>query len=230
MKMPIMNDRKGPESKSNDINTIAIHELTPIEMGFTDFSDTKAYIRFIKDVERLIRKSSEYRSYIKFLKTECNLNRGTFLSQANDNEKSKVSIEFHHYPFSLYDLVDIVTSSYYAVGVNRISPYMLANEVMELHYKNMIGLVPLTKTVHELAHSGEIFISLDNVYGNVNKFLSEFKVGIDSDYLDKLSDLIDLTDTLKDYKPDILDKQMTYIDMETVNNLLEVDLKEENLA
>ena len=230
MKMPNKNTLKNQKIKLDNINIKKINNIEDREFGFTDFSNTKAYIRFIKTVESLIRKSSEYRRYIKFLKTEADLNRGTYLSNAFNEDSKNVSVEFHHYPFSLFDIVDIVASSYCARNINRLSPFLMANEVMEIHFRNMIGLVPLTKTVHELAHNGEIFISLDKVYGNVNMFLTEYKTGVDSEYMARLEQLIDLSEKLETYYPDVLNKNITYVDMEKVDNLVPIDVKVNNLA
>ena len=67
-------------------------------------------------------------------------------------------LEFHHYPFTLYDICEIVVMKG-AADQKYESSFSAAKKIMDLHYKNIIGLVPLTKTNHELAHDGKIFLS-----------------------------------------------------------------------
>ena len=64
---------------------------------------------------------------------------------------------------------------------------MVAKEVMELHYKLMVGLIPLSQTVHELAHSGRLFIPSDKVLGRFNLFVEYYRPFCDAQMLDTLS-------------------------------------------
>ena len=80
-----------------------------------------------------------------------------------------IKIEIHHYPFSLRDIVEIVIRKreYYK---ESLSVQMTAKEVMMLHYKLIIGLIPLSQTVHELAHSSRLFVPSDKVLGRYCKY------------------------------------------------------------
>jgi len=53
--------------------------------------------------------------------------------------------------------------------------FLIASEIMRLHYAGYIGLVPLTKTLHEMAHAGKLFIGLENVFGNFQKFFVDHR-------------------------------------------------------
>lgn len=147
---------------------------------FEDFYDEKACKNFIKATERLIRQSKEYSSYIELVRSNLHeLNRDNLLSNITSAD---AKMEFHHYPFSLYDVVEIVMSKMVIDGV-KFTSFSLAKQVLDLHYKHEIGLVPLTKTTHELAHSGSIFISKDQVFGDYKKFMEEYKDGISQELL-----------------------------------------------
>ena len=82
-------------------------------------------------------------------------NKETYPVLLNDNITSNITedanIEFHHYPFTLYDIVDIVLCNYLIKG-KPITSFYIAEEVLDLHFKMKIGIVPLTTTNHELAH------------------------------------------------------------------------------
>ena len=81
----------------------------------------------------------------------------------------------HHYPFTLFDIVQGVLRHEYGILSDREPVYkrpvnlLKVNEkVMKLHYQGVIGLIPLSLTAHELAHNGDIFIPLTDeyVFGN----------------------------------------------------------------
>lgn len=135
--------------------------------------DDKERDKYIKYIEKIVRHSFEYRMYISTLKNEFNLTGCAFFKNLNLDD-CKISLEFHHYPFTLYDIVNIILE-------NRIidhnddpsvqekfdkifNPFSIAKETMMLHYKNKVGLVPLALTPHELYHSGNLFIPLTKNY------------------------------------------------------------------
>lgn len=160
---------------------------------------------FIKDIEKIIRTSLEYRNFIKFLKIEALLNYCTILNKLPDEIISKITIEMHHYPFTLYDLVEAVLNKHISddLDYTRLS---IANEVMEQHYFLKVGIVPLTKTMHELAHSKTIFVSTKNVFGNYKQFLNQYKYYIDNDKILTIEHLETITDeTIAKYNKNTLE-------------------------
>ncbi|QXN67837.1 hypothetical protein FPHOBKDP_00083 [Listeria phage LPJP1] len=126
--------------------------------------DSKSMNKFIKNIESLIRTSLEYSRYIGYLSTVQNINTDAIMANINSDD---ASLEFHHYPFTLYDIVEIVINKNIALQENFTS-ISIAREVLKLHYDNMIGLSRVSRTVHQLAHAGEIFIPLDSIFGRVN--------------------------------------------------------------
>ena len=108
-------------------------------------------------------------------------------------------------PF-LYDIINIVAASKIVRG-EGVTSLTLAHEVMNLHYENLIGIVPLSRTVHELAHSGEIFINLKQVFGDVNEFVKRYSDGLTDGYIDDFNKLVALTNQDTKYsETDILKK------------------------
>jgi hypothetical protein len=63
---------------------------------------------------------------------------------------------------------------------------MVAKEVMECHYKLIVGLIPLSETVHELAHSHRLFIPVDRVIGRYKVFVELYKPFIEPEMLETL--------------------------------------------
>jgi hypothetical protein len=136
-----------------------------------DFDSEKHLIGFVKNVERLVRSSIEYKRYIGFIRENLGFNRCLVLNKV-DSESA--TIEMHHHPFTLFDIVMAVVEKYRSNG-DVFDTYIIAHEVMSLHYSNVIGVVPLSKTAHELAHSGSVTIPKEYVVGNYQLFYESYK-------------------------------------------------------
>lgn len=153
---------------------------------FQDFYDENAVKKFTKNVERLIRTSREYNDYIALLRTNCSeLNHDNILHNITNSD---VDLEFHHYPFSLFDIVSIVMNNHVIDG-KKFTSFSLAKEIMKLHYEHKIGLVPLTKTMHELAHDGKLFLSTKQIFGDYKSFIKEYEKGITAEQIIGLEEL-----------------------------------------
>jgi hypothetical protein len=153
--------------------------------------DGSDYGRFIKNIEAQVRTSKEYSEYVgTYLKGELGLTRCAVLGNVEDDEG--VSIEMHHYPFTLYDIVNIVVCDKIA-REEKYSTFLIANEVIALHYENMVGVVPLCKTVHELVHAGKIFVNLNQVFGDVNAFIENYSRGMTPEYEKSINKLVELS-------------------------------------
>ena len=151
---------------------------------FEDYYDDKAVKAFIKSVEKLIRTSIEYKTYIEELRTSVfELNRDVVLHNITNAD---TSLEFHHYPLNLYEIVETCIL-HHVVNNEKFTSFSLAKEIMDLHFKHKIGIVPLSKTNHELAHSGNLFISKHQIFGNYEKFIEEYGDGLSIDIKNNLA-------------------------------------------
>lgn len=158
------------EVLDKDINpTMSIegNKYIAVPLMVESFIDAKEMIKFIKGVEGMIRSSIEYKSLIKFLRTELSFKNCTFLNTLNTES---VSVELHHTPYNLFQIVSIIIAKHEMLGI-PFTTFKIAQEVIELHYKNYVGLCSLSKTMHELAHSDErFFIHRDLIVGDVDSF------------------------------------------------------------
>lgn len=169
----------------------------PESFYFDKFYEEREYKKFIKNIEKLIRTSNEYKNYVEQLhSTIAALNIDNILSYITDAD---ADIEFHHYPFTLYDIVDAVVLQKFFNQENFTS-FSVAKEVMGLHYKNFIGLVPLTKTTHELAHAGELFLSSKQIFGDYKEFMERYPEGVNKETKEKIEEMEKLTE--QDYPSD----------------------------
>ena len=147
----------------------------------------------IKKCERMIRTSLEYRQYIQFLKNEMELNKCAVFQNIRTSSEKKYSIEIHHSPFTLYDIVQIVMTKHLE-EYGTINLFRISKEVMELHYDGKVGLIPLTLTVHELVHNGKIFIPLNLIYQNYSDFVNEYESWMNDNTKEKILDIVQATE------------------------------------
>ena len=206
MKLP--RQQKSPETEegSSDVD-IAKYGERAFYPG--NLEDDKTFKKFIKSSEMIIRRSPELRAYIQYLKDELDLRHCTFFHGIDPMD---VSIELHHYPFSLYDLTEIITRSFLR-NSTPLSTFSVAYQVVRLHYENRVGLVPLTKTAHDLAHAGKVYIPLTAVHGDVRSFLEEYQLDVGSQLLLRLKEIMV-------YTPEKIETLNSVLEARTVYNAL----------
>ena len=158
---------------------------------FVDVFDEVNLKKFIKSVERTVRSSREYKKYIENLRTNVHaLNYDTVMSNISNTD---IALEFHHYPLSLYEISEILILDHLA-NKDNITSFSIAKEIMEYHFKNKIGLVSLSKTNHELAHDGAIFLHKNQIFGKYEEFINEHPGGISMDIRNKINRLNEMSD------------------------------------
>lgn len=135
------------------------------------FSDNKQYVAFIKSCEKTIRGSVEYREWTSYLREAC----GQTECKVTGETIEDCSIDIHHYPFNLFELVDICIETKMATK-EKFSTFDIANEVMSWHFRDIVGYIPLIGSLHEKYHNGLLQIPLWAVSGRWQTILSEFKV------------------------------------------------------
>lgn len=175
------------DKKSKEI-IVKVDETDVVEMYETPF-DGFNEVKYIKEIEKIIRNSFEYKNYVQMLRTEFDLNQCRFYDNIDISEL-KISIELHHYPASLFDIVAAVRESLKESNmINAYKTFDVANLVMKLHYEGIIGLVPLTKTNHDLTHNGELFIPLNDkyVFGDYEKLFNDERLVFDNLFFEKLN-------------------------------------------
>lgn len=157
-----------------------------------DLTNEKDFNKYMKDLEGAVRRSFEYRNMITYLRNNMDMNKCAFIN-VEKNKDNHISIEIHHHPFTLYDICLIVYNKreYYNESVEL---FMVAKEVMQRHYELLVGLIPLSKTVHKLFHSGHIFIPVDAVMGNWKRFMDIYKDFMTDEQYDVVQRIIEYSE------------------------------------
>lgn len=159
-------------------------EVVPYE--FSGFYDEKVFDRFIKAVERIVRKDPSYLNYVRQVKErEVSLTRDVVLHNLSSMD---ATIELHHHPLTLYDIVGIIALHNFNNDI-KFTSFSLAKQVIKAHYNNMIGLAPMTTTTHQLAHINldrntkkrYINITKNQIFGKYELFVETYQDGLTLD-------------------------------------------------
>lgn len=189
---------------------------TPSVMEYNiQLNTDREKVKYTKRIETIVRSSLEYRDYINFLKDYVDMNRCAFFKGVENGNGSRVRIEVHHEPLTLFDIVQTVINKYIKQGI-PLNDLFIADEVLSLHYLNNVGLVPLSKSVHQIVHHGtDIIIPLTVVYGDYKKFLKDYEDYIDENLCYKLEQKLRETKHINREKlEDVLTPTFVYIDVD----------------
>lgn len=177
--------QRAPEKSTTVALDVSAFDYSEYGINAKQLADNK----IITLIEKTVRASPEYRRYINYLKENLNLNSCALMPGLNSDDMD-ISIEFHHYPFTLYDICKVVAASMFDDTSHSddltFSAFQIAERVMNEHYCGNVGLVPLSTTMHELAHSGGIVIPLSKVNGNFADFYIKYHKYITDDLESKV--------------------------------------------
>lgn len=223
------------KSEVQDINVVEIDDIFQYVQLYDgiDTENEKERKKVIKTIESIVRKSPEYSAFIGYLKNNLNLTKCTFHKDVDISELRKTKLEFHHYPFTLYDIVDTVLNKHLEQNGEIINLFAIAEEVMLLHYELKIGLVPLSKTIHELAHAGKKFINLKYVTQSYLKFIANYSQWINPELINNWQNLKDLSQKQDNGELDEIDILAIIpleIQMKDVELPTEIKVEEEIIA
>lgn len=171
-------------AEKNNNNIVKLNNIPECDFLVWDLEDNKELKKYYKTIESEIRKSFEYREMIQYLRNNYGMDQCSFIKVSN-KDNYNIKIEIHHYPFTLFDIVLIVYRKriYYQ---ESLDVEMVAKEVTMLHYKLLIGLIPLSKTAHQLVHDGKLFIPVNNVLGRYKLFVDIYKPFCEPEQLETL--------------------------------------------
>lgn len=173
----------------------------------------KDKVKFIKSVEKVVRGSFEYKEYIGYLKQYVDMTKCSFFTAISNKESRKVSIEIHHEPFTLFDICQIVVEKW-VQNEWQLNPILIADEVLRLHYRNMVGLIPVSVTVHQLIHDGKLLVPLQNVRGGFVPFFDEYEPYINDELKDLLQTKLNMSQDIANHDTTILATKFVYLEVD----------------
>ena len=148
-------------------------EFGYLDMRTYEFDTFKELKRFIKLVETMVRRSPEYKIWVEFIKDTKGQNYCYFTQEIGE----EVTIDIHHHPFTLFDLITVIINNKLDKEPDKgIVSYEIAQELMSLHYRDLVGYIPLVRTLHEKFHNGYLDIPINLVEGKWEKILEIYEI------------------------------------------------------
>lgn len=213
--------------KNDNIEVVVMKDVPEMEYSISVNTDNEKH-RLITRIERIVRNSGEYRDYIAFLRQNIGMDACAFFNNVSKQTNRKIKIEVHHAPLTLYDIVKIVLEKYIQTG-EVLDDLMIAEEVVKIHYNNQVGLIPLSKTLHEVVHNSEkLTLPMYMIFGNYTKFLREYEEYWENDKAirTKIELMVKRTKELNSGSFDVLKERFTYIKVDGFE--LPVKIEDEN--
>ena len=191
---------------------IKMHDIPPYNLYDFDLNDDKSFAKYIMAIKKCVRESFEYRTFVQYLREYMDMHQCAFYEHVSNADSTKIRIEIHHEPLCLEDICRIVYNKRVAFN-ETLDEEWVAKEVMYLHYELMVGLIPLSETIHELVHGKYIFIPTTAVFGKYREFVDRYRPYMLPEQLEALENIEEATKTYdgSDAKA-ILSKNFIYID------------------
>jgi hypothetical protein len=155
---------------NNKILSHAAYGDEPLYINSNEFPQEKDRKQFIKDTERIIRNSNEYKKWLKFIHGVLGIN---FKCYKSGDLAGMCTIEIHHHPLTLFNLTVIAIDS-----TAIFNSFTIADLVIGWHFENKVGFVPLNKTNHDKFHNRVLTIPVEVIEGNYTELLTnpDYKV------------------------------------------------------
>lgn len=197
----------------NNTTVISFDKLPDYDKIDYDLNIPKEYDSFILDVKRDCRNSFEYHQYMKFLKENLDMNKCSFFKNVSGENSRRIKIEIHHDPFTIEDIIRIVVRKRLSY-LEMMEPEQVSKEVMFLHYNMMVGLIPLSTTVHQLVGNNYLFVPTTHVMGNYKAFVQAYDEFIDPETKAVLNRIEEATLTYDESRAQrLLERHYIYIDV-----------------
>ena len=165
---------------SNETSVFSLPESGfDLSLRITTFASEKDFDSFIKNVERLVRYSQEYKLWVKYITDHL----GQSHCALTNESINECPIEIHHHPINLYSVVKSIIND----RLSREMPFSsfdIATKVIELHFQNKIGYVVLLSDLHKKYHSGFLNVPIELVNGDYKYIMQHYS--IDENEYDKI--------------------------------------------
>lgn len=169
-----------------------MEDVPDYDMEDYDLFSEKDFKKYIDDIETMVRSSKEYKDAVQYMRKYMDMNSSAFSNNINNIESTKIKIELHHTPFTLYDIALTVFNKRSRLG-EPLDIELVAKEVAYLHYLLIVGLIPLSRTEHKLVHNQALFVPIDSVLGNYEKFIDMYEKDIPEDAMNRYNTYKEMT-------------------------------------
>lgn len=166
------------------------------------FQDEVLYTKFVKNCERMIRTSKDYKVFISFIKNVLGFNFCMAQSQISDKD---ATVEMHHGPiFTLYDITSVILNKFIKTG-KKINSFRITDAVINEHFAMRVQVVMLAVTNHEAFHNRDLFLNVRQGIGNLTSFIDMYVDCLDDIHKYKIWNYINLCESNPSFDTGYLD-------------------------
>lgn len=140
-----------------------------LALRISGFESEKEYSNFIKSCMKLVRTSNEYTLWKKYIVDVLQIQNCAITLES----KEECGIHIHHHMPSLF-LVTKAIINKKLKEETQFSSFDIALDVIELHFTNRIGFVPLIESMHDKFHNGFLKIPMEHVNGDYKYFIDNY--------------------------------------------------------
>jgi hypothetical protein len=160
------------DNSTNDSSNLKLKD-SPfcLPLKIKNFTTEKEQVSFIRNVEKIIRGSIEYKLWVSYITTTLGHNKCAL----TDEKLLECPLDVHHYPIDLFTITKIIAADFIEKEIEFTS-YDIAIRAMELHYQNKISYMVLLSDIHYKYHNGFQKLPIEYVHGDWKYILDNFKV------------------------------------------------------
>lgn len=171
------------EAKNDPTEVISLYKDSDF------FQDERNYDKFVKDCERNVRNSPDYKIFVGFIKGILGINFCQVSSKIYDTD---ATIEMHHGPiFTLYDITSIILNDFLRQN-KKINSCRIIDAVLNEHFDLRVQVVMLATTNHEAAHNRDLFLHVNQGIGDITSFIDMYKDSLDDIHKYKIWNYINM--------------------------------------
>ena len=161
-----------------------------LPLRIKSFENEAEYTKFIRNCERQIRNSIEYKQWRNYIIDVLGVQSCMITQERMD----QCTVEVHHHIPSLFVLVKSITNKMMDEE-KEFSTFDISLEAIKYHFQNKVGYVALIKSMHERFHNGFLNIPSNVIKGNYQAFIEEYSSNIDDEDLDVIQQRLAVTES-----------------------------------
>ena len=183
IKFSINEPPKDIEVKSNVEGLELYSDKYPFRLSLRidKFDNEAEYKKFIKNCEKTVRGSIEYKLWRDYIKDVLNVSK----CMVTNESSGECEIQIHHHVPSLYQLMKAIINKNLETQ-KAFSTFDVSTEAIEVHFQNRIGFLALISSMHEKFHNGALKIPAEMIRGNYQEFLSTYSRYLDEEDLNQI--------------------------------------------
>ena len=155
-----------------------VSELSPftLKLRINEFEDETKLNKFVKNCEKMIRFSPEYRIWTEYIHDVLCLHT----CQVTGEDNIQTSVHVHHHPYTLFTIVKALILRKMTSNIEFCS-FDISTEAIQLHYELKVPFCLLLSSMHEKYHNGFLEIPMELIHGDWNWFKDNLLQYIDSE-------------------------------------------------